>query len=68
MYCNLLLPLVLKCGSPPVVRKKSTGPGESALPVELPDVPDYAPVSFDPDDAGSEPSPPLGKAVATKPG
>ena len=36
---------------------------EAALPVELPDVPDYAPVSFDPDDAGSEPSPPLGKAT-----
>lgn len=36
---------------------------ESALPVELPDVPDYAPVSFDPDDADSEPSPPLGKAT-----
>ncbi|AQA03067.1 leucine--tRNA ligase [Mycobacterium sp. MS1601] len=36
---------------------------ESALPVELPDVPDYAPVSFDPDDADSEPSPPLAKAT-----
>lgn len=36
---------------------------ESALPVELPDVPDYSPVSFDPDDADSEPSPPLGKAT-----
>ncbi|WP_370647177.1 leucine--tRNA ligase [Mycobacterium sp. IDR2000157661] len=36
---------------------------ESALPVELPDVPDYSPVLFDPDDAGSEPSPPLGKAT-----
>ncbi len=35
---------------------------ESALPVELPDIPDYAPVMFDPDDADSEPSPPLGKA------
>lgn len=35
---------------------------ESALPVELPDVPDYSPVLFDPDDADSEPSPPLGKA------
>ncbi len=30
---------------------------ESALPVELPEVEDYAPVSFDPDDASSEPSP-----------
>ncbi|AMY21137.1 Leucine--tRNA ligase [Rhodococcus sp. PBTS 1] len=36
---------------------------ESALPVELPDVEDYAPVSFDPDDANSEPSPPLAKAT-----
>ncbi|NLU84513.1 leucine--tRNA ligase [Rhodococcus sp. HNM0569] len=36
---------------------------ESALPVELPEVEDYAPVSFDPDDADSEPSPPLAKAA-----
>ncbi|MEZ5152074.1 leucine--tRNA ligase [Rhodococcus zopfii] len=36
---------------------------ESMLPVELPDVKDYAPVSFDPDDAASEPSPPLAKAT-----
>ena len=35
---------------------------ESALPVELPDIPDYAPAQFDPDDADSEPSPPLGRA------
>jgi leucyl-tRNA synthetase len=36
---------------------------DAALPVELPDVPDYSPVLFDPDDAGSEPSPPLAKAT-----
>ena len=36
---------------------------ESMLPVELPDVPDYSPVLFDPDDADSEPSPPLNKAT-----
>lgn len=36
---------------------------ESVLPVELPEVEDYAPVSFDPEDADSEPSPPLAKAV-----
>ncbi|WP_375486112.1 leucine--tRNA ligase [uncultured Mycobacterium sp.] len=36
---------------------------EAALPVELPDVPDYSPVQFDPDDADSEPSPPLAKAT-----
>ncbi|NLE80695.1 MAG: leucine--tRNA ligase, partial [Rhodococcus sp.] len=36
---------------------------ESELPVELPEVEDYAPVSFDPDDENSEPSPPLAKAT-----
>ncbi|WP_055399657.1 MULTISPECIES: leucine--tRNA ligase [unclassified Mycobacterium] len=36
---------------------------EAALPVELPDVPDYSPVLFDPDDADTEPSPPLAKAT-----
>ncbi len=36
---------------------------ESMLPVLLPEVDDYAPVSFDPDDANSEPSPPLAKAT-----
>lgn len=36
---------------------------ESMLPVELPDVPDYSPVLFDPEDADSEPSPPLNKAT-----
>ena len=36
---------------------------DSALPVELPDIADYAPVQFDPDDASSVPSPPLGKAT-----
>ena len=36
---------------------------ESQLPVVLPDMPDYAPVLFDPDDADSEPSPPLAKAT-----
>ncbi len=36
---------------------------ESQLPVELPEVDDFAPVSFDPDDADSVPSPPLAKAA-----
>ena len=36
---------------------------ESMLPVKLPEVEDYAPVSFDPNDADSEPSPPLAKAT-----
>lgn len=36
---------------------------ESMLPVELPDLTDYAPVTFDPDDSESEPSPPLAKAT-----
>ncbi|MGS2807476.1 leucine--tRNA ligase [Nocardia sp. MW-W600-9] len=36
---------------------------ESMLPVELPEMEDFAPVTFDPDDANSEPSPPLAKAA-----
>ncbi len=36
---------------------------ETQLPVELPEVDDFAPVSFDPDDADSVPSPPLAKAT-----
>ncbi|MGI6795938.1 leucine--tRNA ligase [Gordonia sp. LUNF6] len=36
---------------------------ESMLPIALPEVADYQPVSFDPDDADSEPSPPLAKAT-----
>lgn len=36
---------------------------ESMLPIELPEVEDYKPVSFDPDDADSEPHPPLAKAT-----
>ncbi len=34
---------------------------ESMLPVELPEVEDYKPVSFDPDDRESSPQPPLAK-------
>ncbi|WP_425450762.1 leucine--tRNA ligase [Xylanimonas oleitrophica] len=33
----------------------------SMLPVDLPDVPDYAPRTFDPDDADSSPEAPLGR-------
>ena len=33
------------------------------LPIELPEVEDYKPVSFDPDDIDSVPSPPLAKAI-----
>ncbi|MET7771308.1 leucine--tRNA ligase [Nocardia sp. NPDC005366] len=36
---------------------------ESMLPVLLPELDDFAPVTFDPDDADSEPSPPLAKAA-----
>ncbi|MCW2655504.1 MAG: leucyl-tRNA synthetase LeuS [Mycobacterium sp.] len=36
---------------------------ESELPVVLPDIPDYSPVLFDPNDAATEPSPPLAKAT-----
>jgi len=42
---------------------RSRGLPESMLPVELPDVPDYSPVLFDPEDADSEPSPPLAKVT-----
>ncbi|NUS73840.1 MAG: leucine--tRNA ligase [Corynebacteriales bacterium] len=34
---------------------------ESMLPVELPEVDDYSPRTFDPDDAHSNPEPPLGR-------
>ena len=36
---------------------------ESLLPVELPEVNDYSPTKHDPDDAASEPVPPLAKAT-----
>ncbi|WP_405159967.1 leucine--tRNA ligase [Nocardia sp. NBC_01499] len=36
---------------------------ESMLPVLLPEMDDFAPVTFDPNDANSEPSPPLAKAT-----
>lgn len=36
---------------------------EEALPVELPEVDDYSPAKHDPDDASSEPVPPLAKAT-----
>jgi leucyl-tRNA synthetase len=36
---------------------------ESMLPVELPDVPDYSPKTFDPEDDSSEPEPPLGRVT-----
>ncbi|MBP2475552.1 leucyl-tRNA synthetase [Crossiella equi] len=35
---------------------------ESMLPIELPEVDDYSPKTFDPEDANSEPSPPLSRA------
>lgn len=35
---------------------------EDQLPVELPEVDDYQPVSFDPDDHNTKPQPPLAKA------
>jgi leucyl-tRNA synthetase len=34
---------------------------ESMLPVELPEVPDYSPKTYDPEDASSEPEPPLSR-------
>ena len=36
---------------------------ESMLPLELPDVPDYAPKTFDPEDNSSEPEAPLARAT-----
>ncbi len=36
---------------------------DSMLPVELPDIEDYTPVLFEPDNPDSEPSPPLNKAA-----
>ncbi|HEY0640553.1 MAG TPA: leucine--tRNA ligase [Pseudonocardiaceae bacterium] len=36
---------------------------EHMLPVELPELADYAPTQFDPDDAASSPEPPLGRAT-----
>lgn len=36
---------------------------ESMLPIELPDVDDYSPRTFDPEDEDTEPSPPLSRAV-----
>jgi leucyl-tRNA synthetase len=36
---------------------------DSALPVDLPEVEDYSPKSFDPDDRTSEPVPPLSRAT-----
>ena len=36
---------------------------ETSLPVELPEVSDYSPRIFDPDDADSSPEPPLGRAT-----
>ena len=34
---------------------------DSMLPLTLPEVPDYSPKTYDPDDAGSEPEPPLSR-------
>ncbi|TWP52867.1 leucine--tRNA ligase [Lentzea tibetensis] len=36
---------------------------ESMLPIELPEVDDYSPRTFEPEDANSEPSPPLSRAT-----
>lgn len=50
----------------PIVYNEAGAPEalpETMLPVELPEVADYAPVAFDPEDADSRPSPPLAKAT-----
>ena len=40
---------------------RAIGLPESMLPVDLPEVPDYSPRTFDADDAASEPEPPLSR-------
>ncbi len=49
----------------PIVYDESDQPiaiPDHMLPVELPDVPDYAPKTYEPDDADSTPEPPLARA------
>jgi hypothetical protein len=36
---------------------------DAMLPLTLPDVPDYSPKTYDPEDAGSEPEPPLSRVA-----
>ncbi|HEV2779170.1 MAG TPA: class I tRNA ligase family protein, partial [Actinophytocola sp.] len=50
----------------PIVYDESDQPialPEHMLPVELPEVDDYSPTTYDPEDADTEPSPPLSKAT-----
>ncbi|MGH3438937.1 MAG: leucine--tRNA ligase, partial [Sciscionella sp.] len=50
----------------PIVYDESGAPialPEELLPVALPEVADYSPSTYEPEDAGSEPSPPLAKAT-----
>jgi leucyl-tRNA synthetase len=50
----------------PIVYDESGRPialPERLLPVELPEVDDYSPVTYEPEDADTEPSPPLSKAT-----
>ena len=42
---------------------RAHGLPDELLPVELPDIEDYSPVLFDPNDASTEPSPPLNKVT-----
>jgi leucyl-tRNA synthetase len=49
----------------PIVYDESDQPiaiPDHMLPVELPDVPDYSPKTYEPDDAASNPEPPLARA------
>ena len=36
---------------------------DDQLPVELPEIDDYSPRTYDPDDANTEPEPPLSRAT-----
>jgi leucyl-tRNA synthetase len=50
----------------PIVYDESDTPialPDSMLPLDLPDVPDYSPRTFEPDDVTSEPEPPLSRAT-----
>ncbi|MDR2722881.1 MAG: leucine--tRNA ligase [Cellulomonadaceae bacterium] len=54
-YWGEPFPIVWDAGDRPVALPAAM------LPVDLPDVPDYAPRTFEPTDAGSEPEAPLGR-------
>ncbi|HEX2704404.1 MAG TPA: class I tRNA ligase family protein, partial [Candidatus Lustribacter sp.] len=52
----------LESGSRPTPDGTAHALPDSMLPLELPDVPDYSPKTFDPEDGASQPEPPLSRA------